>query len=204
MAGTLFSDHCQSKLLYGFSTGRRGDQYAHWFCNGQHSYSNGCDLPHLAEYLIEPLVVQQWRGGRLRESQAASIRDGLLADLEVHTKAATDRRAQLESRIEIVQRERRKWAEKAMTGGVPDDIAREEQVRLGKQLTVAQENLAALRITDDQHADAIRSATALLPTCGEAYRRGDHQLRREYIQAWFTPHLIPGRSDRPRRTDRAD
>jgi hypothetical protein len=51
---------------------------------------------------------------------------------------------------------------------VPDDIAREEQARLGKRLTTAQENLATLRINDDQHAEAIHAATALLPTCPQA------------------------------------
>jgi hypothetical protein len=40
-------------------------------------------------------------------------------------------------------------------------------------------------VTSEQHESAIRSATALLPTCGEAYRRGNGQLRREYNLAWF-------------------
>jgi site-specific DNA recombinase len=157
-------------------------------------------LPYLAEHLIEPLVIQQWQGERLSDEQAISVRYGLLTDLGDHTKAATDRRAQLESRIDVVQRERRKWAEKAMTGAVPDDIAREEQTRLGKQLTTVQENLAALRITDDQHEAAIRSATALLPMCGEAYRRGNHSLRREYNQAWFKGIWISSEDGQPKIT----
>jgi hypothetical protein len=33
--------------------------------------------------------------------------------------------------------------------------------------------------------EAIQAATALLPYCGEAYRRGGDQLRRDHNQAWF-------------------
>jgi site-specific DNA recombinase len=190
LAGTLYCGHCNSKLIFGISTGRRGDRYAYWFCHGRHSFKNGCNLPYLPEERIEALVLRQWRREHLTEQQATSIRDGLLADLHDHTKAATERRAQVESRIDVIQRERRKWAEKAMSGAVPDDIARDEQARLGKQLLTAQETLATLRITDDQHGEAIHAATALLPTCGEAYRRGDHQLRREYNQAWFSAIYI--------------
>jgi len=47
-------------------------------------------------------------------------------------------------------------------------------------------------------AEAIRAATALLPTCGEAYRRGNQHLRREYNQAWFKAIYISADGGNPR------
>jgi hypothetical protein len=40
----------------------------------------------------------------------------------------------LETRIHAVKRKRLKWAEKAMDGVVPDDIARDQQQKLAGQL----------------------------------------------------------------------
>jgi site-specific DNA recombinase len=117
--------------------------------------------------------------------QATFIRDNLLADITEHTKETESTARRLNRRIDAVQRERRKWAEKAMNGTVPDDLAREKQQELAAQLRAAKSARAKLTMTSEQHEAAIRGATALLPSCGEAYWRGNEQLRREYNQAWF-------------------
>lgn len=79
LAGSIFCGRCGSKLIYGVSTGRRGEQYPYWLCLGRHKYKNGCDLPYLAEEKVDQVIVQHWKQERLDESEAAEIRRGLLA-----------------------------------------------------------------------------------------------------------------------------
>jgi site-specific DNA recombinase len=121
----------------------------------------------------------------------------VLADLEEYTKATSEAATRLDRRIDAIRRERRKWAEKAMNGTVPDDIAREKQHELAGQLAAAESARAKLTVTSEQHETAIRSATALLPILGEAYRRGNSQLRREFNQAWFEQIRFSTKDGRP-------
>jgi hypothetical protein len=70
-----------------------------------------------------------------------------------------------------------------MDDTVPDDIARDKQQELARQLAAAETQCNKLSLGQINYEQVIRDATALLPTCGEAYRRGDNQLRRDYNQA---------------------
>ncbi len=197
LAGTLYCNECDSKMIYSLSRGRRGQLYGYWFCIGRHTYRNGCQLPYLPAEQIEDKVVDQWQHERLTVSQADLIRDNLLADLTDYTTTTNDARHRLDQRVETIQRERRKWAEKAMAGAVPDDIAREKQHELTVQLTSAETQRAQLGRTQNQHEQVIHDATALLPQCGEAYQRGDDCLRREYNQAWFERVFISVKDGQP-------
>lgn len=38
LASTLYCDRCTSKLIFGVTKGRRGDEYAYWFCLRRHTY----------------------------------------------------------------------------------------------------------------------------------------------------------------------
>jgi hypothetical protein len=80
---------------------------------------------------------------------------------------------------------------------VPGDIAREKQAELAQQLGTVQAQRAKLTRTSTEHEAVIRDATALLPHCGEAYRRGDDTLRRDYNQAWFEQVLVDSDRGQP-------
>lgn len=47
LVGTLRCARCESRLLYGISTGS-GGKYANFFCANRHSARKGRDLPYLA------------------------------------------------------------------------------------------------------------------------------------------------------------
>jgi hypothetical protein len=185
LAGTLYCDLCDSKLIYMLSRGRAGELYGYWACMGRHTYKNGCQLPYLPDEEVEHKVIKQWQHERLTDDEATSLRSGLLADLADYTKTATDEAERLDRRIAAIQRERRKWAEKAMDGTVPDDIAREKQQDLGGQLAAAESQRGKLEITTATHERVIHHATANLTACDTGYQLGSHSLRRDYNQAWF-------------------
>jgi site-specific DNA recombinase len=126
------------------SRGRAGEKYGYWACLGRHTYKNGCELPYLPDELVEDEVLKQWRLERLTEADAAQIRDNLLADLMDYTRTTMEQAALLDRRIAAVQRQRRQWAEKAMEGTIPDDIARDKQRDLAAQLTTAESQRARL------------------------------------------------------------
>lgn len=130
LAGSIFCGRCGSKLIYGVSTGRRGEQYPYWLCLGRHKYKNGCDLPYLAEEKVEQVIVQHWKGERLDNTEAAEIQHGLLTDLKDYAAAADAQRVRLTELIHAIRRDRFKWAEKAMDESVPRDIAKAKQQEL--------------------------------------------------------------------------
>ncbi len=185
LAGTVYCDLCDSKLIYMLSRGRAGEKYGYWACLGRHTYKNGCQLPYLPDEVVEDKIIEQWRQERLTDADAAQLRNGLLADLADYTHTTTDEADRLDKRIDAIQRERRKWAEKAMDDTVPDDIARDKQRDLGQQLATAQTQRAKLQATTTTHETALGYATDLITHCDEAYRRSPEPLRRDYNQAWF-------------------
>jgi len=185
LAGTVYCDLCQSKLIYMLSKGRAGAHYGYWACMGRHTYKNGCELPYLADEVVEDLLIEQWQHERLADHELTQLRAGLLADLADFTKTTAAEAERLDLRIESIRRDRRKWAEKAMDGTVPDDIARDKQGELGRQLATAETQRAALRTTTGRHEQIIEHATGLLANCGSAYARASDSIRRDYNQAWF-------------------
>jgi hypothetical protein len=54
----------------------------------------------------------------------AELETALLADLSGHTAQAVKETERLTQRLKAIQRERYKWADQAMAGAVPSDIAR--------------------------------------------------------------------------------
>jgi len=52
----------------------------------------------------------------------------------------------LTTQLQSLRQERYRWADKAMSGAVPEDIAQEKQASLSKQISHAQARLAALQI----------------------------------------------------------
>ena len=185
LAGSLFCGRCGSRMLYSVSTGRRGDRYAYWLCLGRHRHKNGCDLPSLPEERVERAVEAQWQAESMPLEAAETLRAGLLADLTDYgreTRATSDK---LTRQRDVVQRERLKWAEQAMSGAVPGDIARDKQKALAVKLAAIDEKLAAASTVQADHEQTIRIALQLVTDCGAAYVNSSDATRRAYNQAWF-------------------
>ena len=184
LAGSLYCGHCASRLMYSVSRGR-GGEYGYWFCAGRHTKKTGCPLPYLPAEQVEDAVTRHWRSEQIEPELLRRVENGLLDDLDDHHRATKKKARQLDRRIAVIQREREKWAEKAINDLVPDDIARIKQRELSGQLAAAQTSRAQLQLGDENYTEAIHTATALLGLCGDAYQRGNERLRREYNQVWF-------------------
>lgn len=185
LAGSLCCARCGSKLIYAISTGKLGVRYPYWLCLGRHKAKNGCDLPYLAESNVESAVVDLWHRQTLPTAALAVIRSGLQADLTTHTSHAESERRRLAARVNAVKHERLKWAELAMDGSVPRDIARDKQSVLSKQLDQLEGHLAVFDQSSVDMSAAIVAVTSLLSRCGAAYEAASGPIRRDYNQAWF-------------------
>lgn len=136
------------------------------------------------------------------------IRAQLAEAVSAGRREAARELASWEERVHKVRRERFKWAEKAMAGVVPDDIARAKQDQLADQLAFAEsevERLAAAQASDDASLHAVLD---LITDCGQAYQVMPGEMRREFNQAWFNPHRCRRghcgwRPDRQRRKARS-
>lgn len=112
----------------------------------------------------------------------------------------------MQARVQKIKRERFKWAEKAMSGAVPDDIAAEKQHLLAGQLSSAEVELAQHQRLGDVHRQALAAVVTLIADAGRTYAAADTQSRRGMNQAWFA-HLEIDEDDdlievvRPQRDD---
>lgn len=106
-------------------------------------------------------------------------------DLQIYQKSGKRDKQALEQRIKKLNSERYRWAEKAMAGIVPDDIAREKQDGLSKQLAQAREDLAKLTINKEKARLGIEKLCKLAEGCGEQYQKGGPAIRKELNESLY-------------------
>jgi hypothetical protein len=189
---------CGSRLIFGISTGRQGDQYEYFFCAGRHSGRDGCDLPYLPVEQVEDAVAAQWNREVFPPELVAALREQLTAQLRDYNATAEHERRRLTERVANIRRERFMWAEKAMEGTVPDDIARERQQLLAEQLLAAESALSRLSADQDSHEATLHAVLDLVRSCGRAYELSESKGRRDYNQAFFTGIFLDVEDDEPR------
>ncbi len=184
LSGSLYCARCSSRLLFSITTGRRGESYEYFFCSGRQSGRTSCDLPWLPVEQVEEAVLRQWEAESFPEALVSRLRQQLTDDLRSFNATTEQERQRLQERVSSIRRERYKWAEKAMEGVVPADIARERQGQLAEQLLAAESALSRLSVSEDSHEATLQAVLDLAAHCGQAYRRSDTKGRRDYNQAW--------------------
>lgn len=200
LSGSLYCDRCGSRLLFGISTGRTGQRYEYFFCAGRHAGRTNCDLPHLPLEQVEDAVAAQWDREVFPSDLVAALRQQLTNELRTYNATAESERRRLSERIAAVRRERYKWAEKAMEGVVPADIARERQAQLADQLLAAESALSRLSSDQDSHEATLNAVLDLVDSCGQAYRLSSAKGRRDYNQAFFEALQLDSEEDEQRPT----
>jgi site-specific DNA recombinase len=185
LAGTLRCGRCRRRLLYTMSRGSKGQWYGYFYCASRSGGGRPCGLRYLPARLVEEVVEHQWLLERVPAEDMAGLRDDLWADYDHHEKKLVTERKRLQTRIHAIKRERLKWAQKAMDGVVPDDIARDQQQRLAGQLLTLESQLAQVSRIGDAHRQSLTAILDLIERCGEAYQQGDEKLRRALNQAWW-------------------
>ena len=168
---------------------------------GRHERRNNSDLPHLQPEAVEEAVARYWQGEVLRPEVGQELRVALKEDLTTTERHSDRERRALRAKIRELRQERYRWAEKAMAGAVPDDIAQEKQASLGKQLTNAEMQLNAFDVSIMDVSAIVDACLDLAEHGGEAYRASGPQLRRDWNQTWWEWLDIDVADDEPKVRD---
>jgi len=141
LVGSLRCGRCQERLLYTVTIGRERREYGYFYCASRANKA-ACGQRYLPEALVEAAVERQWQLETVPSEDLAWLRDDLAAELRHHEQRADSLANVLGERVHALKRERMKWAEKAMSGAVPDDIAAAKQRQLAVQLLQVGERAA--------------------------------------------------------------
>jgi site-specific DNA recombinase len=166
-------------------SGRDDRKYGYFVCASRHHGSRTCTLRYLPERLVERAVAAQWQREQIPSEDLPQLREALADDFSQHQMTATAAFRRAHGRVHAIKRERFKWAEKAMEGTVPDDIAREKQTQLAQQLLRYEAELARLQTVGESHQAALEAVLTFIEQCGDAYQTVPSDLRRIYNQSWF-------------------
>jgi hypothetical protein len=147
---------------------------------------------------VEEAVAAQWNREVFPPELVAALREQLTAQLRDYNATAEQEHRRMTERVATIRRERFKWAEKAMEGAVPDDIARERQQLLADQLLAAESALARLSLDQEGHEATLHAVLDLVGSCGRAYELSEPKGRRNYNQAFFTGIFLDVEQDEPR------
>ncbi len=191
LKSTVFCAHCGSRLCL---TNAKG-QYLYFFCVGRHQRRTTCTLPYLPAADVEQAVERYYATVRLPEDVQQTIRDGLRAELEGQRAQAEPEIAYARTRVTELEAERRRLARGVVTGAIPEDLAREEQERISKELGQASRILATAEVIYAKIEDTLNRALALVGRCDEVYRLGGPQVRRLSNQFFFEQLLLDVEDD---------
>ncbi|HUD05483.1 MAG TPA: recombinase zinc beta ribbon domain-containing protein [Candidatus Saccharimonadales bacterium] len=182
---TIFCGRCGTRLGLTHATGRRGGTYLYFYCLGR-QYRNGCDLPYLQVDDVEDAVQGLYASVQLTPEERAQLQSEVSSILRGEKSVADKERKRLTRQIDGLKRQRYIWADKVATGGVPDDIGRERQAGLTRQLNRANAELAALDAGGTDFEQTLDRALELASVCVKGYEQaGDHD-KRLWNQTFFS------------------
>lgn len=199
LSGSLHCGNCGSRLVYSVNTGAQGVAYEYYMCLGRQTKTTNCTVPVLPVDKVEDAVERAWETEHAawKTSALPAIRERLVEHLRSIRDASTRNTTALQRRIDKVQRDRYKWAENAMEGIVPADIAREKQAALARQLANLESELKALEAAGVDTETTLERVIDLISDPAHAYSGLEPGLRRTYNQAWFTKIYIDAVPDGP-------
>lgn len=206
LAGSLYCGRCRSRLVYTINRGRHGGLYEYYACTGRQSKKTDCDAPHFAVARIEDAVALVWDAEHAawQTQSIPAIHEELVQYLRALREESGRNTRLIRHRIDKIQRDRHKWAENAIDGIVPADIARDKQAQLARQLASLTTELASLEAAGIDTEATLNQLIDQISDPGRAYRRLDDGLRRTYNQAWFSRiyiDVVPNNPDSPLRTN---
>jgi hypothetical protein len=109
----------------------------------------------------------------------------VIALLRGDAAIADKERQRLNGEVDALKRQRYIWADKVATGGVPDDIGRERQAQLSRQIVKTTAELLALSDGSEDIEQTLSRALDLVATCVDGYARASDTQRRRWNQTFF-------------------
>ena len=196
LKGTIYCGQCHRRLSFTLAKGR----YPYFFCLGRHQRQTSCEQPYLDVEAAEAAVERYWRTVRIPAGVKQLIQDGLRTELDNQHERAEPEISRARQRVEQLTEERRRLARGVVTGSIPDDLARDEQERIQRDLDQAKRILETSEMIYEHIHGTLERCLDLLERVDEVYRLGSPRIRRLANQCFFTRLLLDGELDGPRVT----
>jgi hypothetical protein len=129
-----------------------------------------------------------------------TIQDGLRIELDTKNDRAQPEIRRARERVEQLSQERRRLARGVVSGSIPDDLAREEQERIQRDLDQAKRILETSEMVYEHIQGTLERALELLERVDEVYRLGSPRIRQMLNQCFFSRVLLDGEQDGPQVT----
>jgi site-specific DNA recombinase len=189
LKGTIFCAGCGRRLCFTRSKGK-GGSYDYFFCVGRQQRS-GCQQPFLPVDDVERAIERFYRQHvRLGLTAAQEIRRNLRDELERQRKHSAPEAQRQRHRLSQLEQERRRLARGVISGGIPEDIAKEEQARVRKEMADAERLLAASQTVFERIEGGLDLALQFLDRYADLYVIGSPRVRRLSNQALFEQLLV--------------
>lgn len=192
LKGTVVCAWCGSRLCI-----TRAKQYFYLFCLGRHQRRTDCTMPYLSLEAVEDAVERYYAGVVFTDAEQEEIRTQLRAEIDRQHSQADPELQRARRRVTELADERRRLARGVVTGTIPDDLAREEHERIGRELRSAQNLLVAAETIYESIEETLNLALAWVGRCGDVYLAADARIRRLSNQAIFEKLLIEPDDDGP-------
>ncbi|HET8671408.1 MAG TPA: recombinase family protein [Candidatus Saccharimonadales bacterium] len=185
LKGSLRCARCGGRITFSVST-KKGVKKPYFFCLSRHERRAKCTLPYVQPQLVEEKIIKKYLTEEpISPEEMIELKRHIMDDLAKYGQTSASERAKLKARIKTITEERYKWADKAMNGSVPDDIAKEKQATLAKQLKCAQKELASYELSIQDARIGIDRMCDLATRCGEIYATATPSLKQTLNQSLY-------------------
>jgi site-specific DNA recombinase len=169
--------------------------------SARHQRQTTCQQPYLDVDAVEAAVERYWQTVRIPADIKTVIQEGLRVELDAQHERAEPEIRRARERVQQLAAERRRLARGVVTGSIPDDLGREEQERIERDLEQAERILATSEMIYEHIQGTLERCLKLLERVDEVYRLGSPHIRRMLNQSFFSRLLLDAEQDGSHVTD---
>ena len=189
LKSTVVCGRCGSRLLVQNTKNGKGVLYPYFIC-ARRQRLHDCAFKAVLIEVVEAQMQEVYRRLYVSEADRQEIERYLLAELariegekDRNVRSLTVRRTNLED-------ERRRLLQAHYGGAVPLELLKEEQDRLGRELTGIQRQLDAYQADAKLVRAHVEQALDLLEDCYRLYMAAPDHLRKQLNQVFFERVLV--------------
>lgn len=181
LKGTVWCGSCGSRLCITIAKG----QYPYFYCIGRQMKRTQCTQKYLSVPELEHQVTKYYSRLRLAERLQKAVYEGIRDELKTQEERAAPEIQRAKRRISDLEDERRRLARGVVNGTIPDDLAREEQARIARELQQAHVTERAASAVWSGIERTLRLALDMLARIDLTYASSDPRTRRLINQFVF-------------------
>jgi DNA invertase Pin-like site-specific DNA recombinase len=185
LKGSVFCLACGTRLCITKAKGR----YFYFFCLNRHR-REGCKQPYLNIDAVEAIVEEHYRIVSLDPEMATQAREALAGELANRRKHSEVDAKRQNRRLNKLAEERRKLLQAHYAGAIPLELLKEEQDRIGREVTEARRFLQQAEQAFADVESTIAQALEIARNLFEAYSQGGPTVRRLLNQFFFSKVLV--------------